>query len=542
MAELVIVEGAIPKVEFREFGGGAGKPENAVKDEFYDTLIDKVNSASKKAQGNTAPKNETPISDDKEVSETLKKTIKDVFEGEEYGVDFADSYAILDEEDKAEFESIILGFINVLEKEIADEGNAGAVQSLLDRLFPSANASAEGVDPYADVRNLLLSYQDEGTATAEELLNKLVPMLLEVSAKVETAPSYEYGTVSANGNEMSLEDMLEAMQELAAMMAKADAGVMENPEQTPEGENPEGEIPEISGGTEIPVEPEVPETPVEPEIPEVNEGGENTETPEVPEVNEGVETPEVNETPETPVEPETPEVPEEPEVPETPEISGETETTTDENEDETVEEEHLESPAEMVDLLSRNGFSTTSTGFTRSTTELEEIAVSSISQQNIQNFGNVANFDEATMMSVQRQVITATQEIMGRLTVNSTEDVNLVLNPENLGRISVRLTNQGGDIIIRIAAESEETQAILRERLPSLMQSLTEINNSVREITVEEISQPSEMQANLMFGNGSGSQAQSQNGNSYSNDAVEEISETEETDSMKGVNRLWQKA
>lgn len=543
MAELVIVEGAIPKVEFREFGGGSGKPENAVKDEFYDTLIDKVNSASKKAQGNTAPKNETPISDDKEVSETLKKTIKDVFEGEEYGVDFADSYAILDEEDKAEFESIILGFINVLEKEIADEGNAGAVQSLLDRLFPSANASAEGVDPYADVRNLLLSYQDEGTATAEELLNKLVPMLLEVSAKVETAPSYEYGTVSANGNEMSLEDMLEAMQELAAMMAKADAGVMENPEQTPEGENPEGEIPEISGGTEIPVEPEVPETPVEPEIPEVNEGGENTETPEVPEVpevNEGVETPEVNETPETSVEPETPEVSDETEIPD--EVPVETPAEETETETEEVTEEHLESPAEMVDLLSRNGFSTTSTGFTRSTTELEEIAVSSISQQNIQNFGNVANFDEATMMSVQRQVITATQEIMGRLTVNSTEDVSLVLNPENLGRISVRLTNQGGDIIIRIAAESEETQAILRERLPSLMQSLTEINNSVREITVEEISQPSEMQANLMFGNGSNAQAQSQNGNSYSNDAVEEISETEETDSMKGVNRLWQKA
>ncbi|MBQ7958983.1 MAG: flagellar hook-length control protein FliK, partial [Oscillospiraceae bacterium] len=205
-------------------------------------------------------------------------------------------------------------------------------------------------------------------------------------------------------------------------------------------------------------------------------------------------------------------------------------------------EEHLESPAEMVELLSRNGFATTSTSFTRSTTELEEIAVSSVSQQNIQNFGNIANFDEATMMSVQRQVITATQEIMGRLTVNSSDEVNLVLNPENLGRISVRLTNQGGDIIIRIAAESEETQAILRERLPSLMQSLTEINNSVREITVEEISQSAEMQANLMFGNGSDAQAQSEQGNNYSNEAVEEISETEETDSMKGVSRLWQKA
>ena len=480
------------KVEYGTFGDWMDeeKPKDAVSDEFYNTLLDKVDAASKKAQ-NSTQKTEPPVSSDKEVSSTLKKTIKDVFEGD-HGVDFADSYAILDEKDKAEFESIVLSFINVLENEIADKGNVGAMQSLLDRLFPT---TVQGIDPFEEVREAILNFKKDGTANAEDIMGKIIPMLLEASANAEKTTSYEYGTLSVNGEEMSLEDMLEAMQEIAAMITEINASL--NPEQNPElnpEENPEGEISGVTGGTETP---------------EVNEG---TETPAEPVV------PEVNEEPETPVVPETSET---------------TEETT---------EEHLESPAEMVELLSRNGFATTSTSFTRNTTELEEIAVSSISQQNIQNFGNIANFDEATMMSVQRQVITATQEIMGRLTVNSSDEVNLVLNPENLGRISVRLTNQGGDIIIRIAAESEETQAILRERLPSLMQSLTEINNSVREITVEEISQSAEMQANLMFGNGSNAQAQSEQGNNYSNEAVEEISETEETDSMKGVSRLWQKA
>ena len=539
MAELKVVETTFK--EFRSFGGGG---KEAVSDEFYGTLIDKIDTASKKAQESALPKNEKPISSDKEVSETLEKTIKDVFESEDYGVDFADSYAILDENDKAEFESIILGFINVLEKEIANEDNAGAMQSLLDRLFPK---EATFADPYASVRETLLKLQEEGKTDAEGLMEIIIPMLLDASNAEVAEPSYEYGKISVDGKEMSLEDTLKAMQEIAAMITEINAGLAENPEQGLE-ENPEGEIPGISGEVETPEVPEVNEGgegTETPEVPEVNEGGEGTETPEVPEVNEGgegTETPEVPETPEvneTPVEPETPEVSDETETPE--EVPAET--PAEENEDETVEEEHLESPAEMVDILSRNGFSTTSTGFTRNTTELEEIAVSSISQQNIQNFGNIANFDEATMQSVQRQVITATQEIMGRLTVNSEEDVNLVLNPENLGRISVRLTNQGGDIIIRIAAESEETQAILRDRLPSLMQSLTEINNSVREITVEEISQSAEMQANLMFGNGnqnanSGSEQNSYNGN----EAVEEISETAETDSMEGAGRLWQKA
>lgn len=536
MAELKIVEGAIPKVEFREFGGGVEKPENAVKDEFYDTLIDKVNAASKKAQGTNTQKDTTPVSKDKEVSSTLKKTIKDVFEGKEYGVDFADSYAILDEEDKAEFESIILSFIDVLEKEIADEGKAGAMQSFLDRLFPVE--AEEGVDPYADIRKMLLELQEEGTATAEDLVTKLIPMLLDVSGKVEVSSGYEYGTVSVDGNEMSLEDTLEAMQELAAIMARVDAGLMETPEQNPE-ENPEGEIPEVPGvtdGAETP-ETETPEvTPENPETPEI--------TDEVPEVTPEVtpETPEVSDETEVP---ETPEVSETPEITdETPETSGETteEPVITETETPEVTEEHLESPAEMVDLLSRNGFSTTSNKVTRNTSELEEIAVSAVSSNGISEFGNIVNFDEATMQSVQQQVISAAETVMGRLTVNSSDEINLVLNPENLGRISVRLTNQGGDIIIRIAAESEETQAILRERLPSLMQNLTELNNSVREITVEEISQTSDMQANLMFGNGGNAQPQSQ-GNSYnSNDAVEEISETTEADSMKGVNRLWQKA
>lgn len=519
------------KVEYGTFGDWMDeeKPKDAVSDEFYNTLLDKVDAASKKAQ-NSTQKTEPPVSSDKEVSSTLKKTIKDVFEGD-HGVDFADSYAILDEKDKAEFESIVLSFINVLENEIADKGNVGAMQSLLDRLFPT---TVQGIDPFEEVREAILNFKKDGTANAEDIMGKIIPMLLEASANAEKTTSYEYGTLSVNGEEMSLEDMLEAMQEIAAMITEINASL--NPEQNPElnpEENPEGEISGVTGGTETPEVNEGTETPVEPEVPEVNEG---TETPEV---NEGTETPvepvvpEVNEGTETPAEPVVPEVNEEPETPVVPETSETTEETT---------EEHLESPAEMVELLSRNGFATTSTSFTRNTTELEEIAVSSISQQNIQNFGNIANFDEATMMSVQRQVITATQEIMGRLTVNSSDEVNLVLNPENLGRISVRLTNQGGDIIIRIAAESEETQAILRERLPSLMQSLTEINNSVREITVEEISQSAEMQANLMFGNGSNAQAQSEQGNNYSNEAVEEISETEETDSMKGVSRLWQKA
>ncbi|MBQ7959343.1 MAG: hypothetical protein IJ330_06530, partial [Oscillospiraceae bacterium] len=334
------------KVEYGTFGDWMDeeKPKDAVSDEFYNTLLDKVDAASKKAQ-NSSQKTEPPVSSDKEVSSTLKKTIKDVFEGD-HGVDFADSYAILDEKDKAEFESIVLSFINVLENEIADEGNVGAMQSLLDRLFPT---TVQGIDPFDEVRAAILKFQKNGTANAEDVMKKILPMILEASAKAENDTSYEYGILSANGEEMSLEYMLEAMQEIAAMITEINAAL--NPELNPElnsEENPEGEVPGITDGTETPV---VPETPVEPEVPEVNEGTETPvvpETPvepEVPEVNEGTETPEVNEGTETPVEPVVPEVnegTETPAEPVVPEVNEEHETPvvpeTSETTEETTEE------------------------------------------------------------------------------------------------------------------------------------------------------------------------------------------------------------
>lgn len=520
------------EVIFREFGGFDESPKiekkEPVSDEFYNSLLDKINSAAKKNQD--AHKEDDPLSKDNEVSDLLKATARDIFDGT-HGVNFKDSYAILDDEDKAEFESIILDIMGAIEEEMASEDKAGLVQGLFDRLFPE---NAKFVDPYDAVRATLLKLQQDGDVTPEELMNRIIPMILEAATKTGNEATYEYGVVKLDDEEMSLEDMYSAMQEIAAMMAEVDAGV--NPEVPTE--NPD-DVPEVP---EIPENPEdVPEVPENPEdVPEVPENPEDV--PDVPTENPD----DVPEVPETPTDnTEVPEVPtDNTDVPEVPTDSTET-TDVPEIPTESVEgsTEPIETPEEMAELLSSGQIRRASQNIVRNSTELEEIAVSTATP-NVDGFAEVT-MNAQTAQSIQSQVLSAVESRLANIGVNANDEVNIILNPENLGRISVRISNGGGDTLIRIAAENEETRAVLLERLPSLMESLSQINNSVREITVEEVWQSAEMQTNL-FGGQNGTFAGNRNGQGNYNGSSAESQTTEAVDSteniMKGANRLWQKA
>lgn len=494
-----------------------------VSDEFYNSLLDKINAAAQKNQDANRVDDE-PLSNDSEVSDLLKTTARDIFNGT-YGVDFKDSYAILDDEDKAEFERIILDIMNAVESEMADEGKVGSVQQLLDRLFPE---NAEFVDPYDAVRATLLRLQRQGDTTPEELMNRIIPMILDASTKTEGEAVYEYGIVKLDDEEMSLEDMLAAMQEIAAAIAEVNAEM--NPDVP--SDNPD-DIPEVPEVPDVPVVPENPETPEVPtditDVPETPT--DSTDVPEVP--TDSTDVPEVPDIPsdstETPNVPETPT--ETPDVPEVPTESVESSA------------EPIETPEEMGELLSSGQIRRASQNIVRSSTELEEIAVSTAAQ-NVDGFAEVT-MNAQTAQSIQSQVVSALESRVADIADNTNDEVNIILNPENLGRISVRISNGGGDTVIRIAAENEETRAVLLERLPSLMESLSQINNSVREITVEEVWQSAEMQTNLFGGQngtftGNQNNQRSFNGSSAESQATEAVDSTENI--MKGANRLWQKA
>lgn len=519
MSELRVQENV---VEFASFGGGGQEP---VSDEFYNSLLDKIDAAAKKNQ-NAGQKEENPLSKDSEVSDLLKTTARDIFDGD-YGVNFKDSYAILDDEDKAEFERIILDIMGAIEAEMADEGKAGLVQKMFDRLFPR---TSEYVDPFDAVRETLLRLQEEGDSTPEELMQKIIPMILEASTKGETEITYEYGIVKVDDDEMSLEDMYSAMQEIAAMITEVNEAII--PEIPEEPENPDDvpEIPDVpSDIIDVPETPETPDVPDVPEVPETPDvpdtPTDNTDVPEVP--TDSTDVPEISETPT-----ETPEVPEAPtEAPEVPTESVEGST------------ESIETPEEMAELLSSGQIRRASQNIVRNSTELEEIAVSTAAQ-NVDGFAEVT-MNAQTAQSIQSQVLSAVESRLANIGVNANDEVNIILNPENLGRISVRISNGGGDTLIRIAAENEETRAVLLERLPSLMESLSQINNSVREITVEEVWQSAEMQTNLFGGQngtftGNQNNQRSFNGSSAESQATEAVDSTENI--MKGANRLWQKA
>ena len=175
------------------------------------------------------------------------------------------------------------------------------------------------------------------------------------------------------------------------------------------------------------------------------------------------------------------------------------------------------------------------------TDEFDEIAAASLAQApTAEAVAPESIIPESTANSVHTQVVDFITGQMNSVQRGETSSLRMTLNPDNLGRITVEVTNNDGEIIIRIAAESAETQSLLRDRLPALMQDLSDINNGVREIQVVEPGNGAQM-ADLNLSDGQQSQTYRQNDQQSTSAEPVDEEEIRET-TLKGENRLWQMA
>ncbi len=444
MADLEVREA--PLVEFSSaFGGGT---ENKVSNEFYNSLLDKINAAATASKNNGTE--DVPLTEDAEVEDLLQETLTQIFGGES-GVSFKDSFAILTSEDKTELTALVTKFLNSIQGEIDDKTNNGDTQKLIDSLFPSDEKEK---DPFDSVREQLAQMQKSG-ATSEELMQVIIPLIIQAST-ASTEKTYTYDVLELDGKKMTLDELQQAMQEIASMIAEVNAAPVtpETPEENPDGtvggvtETPDGETGNTgetgetegtTGGTEV--TDGTAGTTGETGTAEGTEG--TSGTTEIPQTTDTTETPQTTEIPQTT------------EVPVTT--------------DETEADGNVGTISELDEILSQVNFIRSAERIQRGTNELSEIAAAS------QNFQPAAVstevMTEETAQSVQSQVLNFVSEELNTLENGTTREVTMTLNPENLGRITVHIESSDNEITIRIAAQSAETQELLRDRLPSLMQN-----------------------------------------------------------------------
>lgn len=523
MANIEYIENPLPtKWGIDEDPAYATKP-GEVSDKFYDTLIDKIDTAAKKIDTETKVIEKAPLTENETVSDLLKDTMEEAFGISGVGVDFSDAFEQMLPEDQEEFLNLMEKIMASIEAEDNGDAAEGTVQGLLDAIF--GRRVVESDDPYDAVR-LKLEALKKKDVSAEEAMQIILPMLLNISIDNTAVKAGE--VVYGGGEEMTFGEFAHSMDAIWSEIKIARDFA--------------------ASGEEI----VVPEAPVTPEVPEITDDSEVVVTPEVP--TDTTENPEVTDTTTDSTEvPEVTDTTETPETPETPEVTDTTENTevTDEVTDEAGTATETTVPVESIEvetlsadasrLMSASSIARSSANITTGTDELNEIAAASMVNADMQTVVTAeAAVPEATANSVHTQVVDFITGQMSSVREGDTNRLTMTLNPDNLGRITVEVTNDGGEITIRIAAESAETQSLLRDRLPSLMQDLSNINNGVREIQMVEPSYNGAA-ADLNLSNGGDSNAAQQQ---YTqSDAVEMTQEEESPETiLKGENRLWQMA
>lgn len=151
------------------------------------------------------------------------------------------------------------------------------------------------------------------------------------------------------------------------------------------------------------------------------------------------------------------------------------------------------------------------------------------------------------MVSVQNQILeNLTAQLSASQVQNS--EFRMLLNPGSLGEIAVKIVNNGGEISVSIAAQSESTQKLLESRLSSLVTGLQNVNDNVKEVKIVEANQNT---AFAGFNMNSFADGRGQRNTAHTNSRIPQIKivssmtdtvQTEETVSQvyKGGNRLWQ--
>lgn len=148
---------------------------------------------------------------------------------------------------------------------------------------------------------------------------------------------------------------------------------------------------------------------------------------------------------------------------------------------------------------------------------------------------------EKTAESVQIQVTeVVTEKLTAMKSDNGVEELTMILKPENLGEVAVKLIKENGAVTVLLTAQYEEVGKAMADRAATLTASLQNQNYNVKEVLVVAAGNAAE-QMGLDFTNQGFSFAQNREGNQEGNSnyhGIEGIDGIEETEAITGTAKL----
>lgn len=190
----------------------------------------------------------------------------------------------------------------------------------------------------------------------------------------------------------------------------------------------------------------------------------------------------------------------------------------------------------------------------------EELAAAVVNTAAVPISGSVPETSEisddvrADPIEVESQV---TEKISERLFEmkedNGTEELVMVLKPENLGQVAVKLVKENGVVSVFLSAQYDEVGKLMAERAAHLGSSLQSRDVQVRDINVVDPGNAAEQmgldftERGFSFMQGFGGSSDSDSKGSYRADGINEIDAAEIIDAAENIEiireaRLWTKA
>lgn len=121
----------------------------------------------------------------------------------------------------------------------------------------------------------------------------------------------------------------------------------------------------------------------------------------------------------------------------------------------------------------------------KNTDEFNELLASVQTTKTAQPTEEVKTVAQPAQIPVEKQV---SQTIVNQLSAKEigtdTQEMTVMLNPKELGEVSIKLVKAGGEITVSIMAQNPATQKLLQERLPTLMANLQTANSEVKDVHI----------------------------------------------------------
>lgn len=152
----------------------------------------------------------------------------------------------------------------------------------------------------------------------------------------------------------------------------------------------------------------------------------------------------------------------------------------------------VKSDSSKMDMGSQNNQQELKSDISQTQNLTSENNIQKMDLQKTAQFDKILNSKQS--QSIENSILNQIKDKISSETTENKSQINIILKPENLGKVNINIISQNGTLTAQITAENSQTKDILNKNLETLRQTLTEQGVQVGKMVVQVQESPSSNQ------------------------------------------------